>query len=626
MSEKAESDKKRKRDSTDDVPEIGVAESRVADYGVRNAPTLSSAETSSHTAPNGHQSHDEVKLDLAVIQSSSCYETLDGQSEIRLVRVLPGEVSATIECELDRVEMDEAHKHCYKALSYTWGSPSATRVITLDGEDFKVTQNLWSALHHLRSPEVVQSFWIDAICINQSNIHERNTQVKKMGTIYQRAEEVIAWLGCEDDNSSTAFTLMKTIVESDDASGSKHNVLEMNPFSARAWNGLIALSCREYWSRVWIIQEVLCATKLRIQCGYDQVPWSTLTDFRLKCASSSLSQSIKIRYSEFLRSPAVKIDEQCGSRASGHSLLTLLEASKSSRSSEPRDRVFALIGLAKDRFSLESAKNQLNIDYKKSTFELYDQIVRLHSANDRVHVCQLLRCLFLPPNTSSVKRIPGFIHRDVDKTPIDAIGHKIAIVEQISPPSTDAIGDWMAVRIDMSRDSINPMRKALSDVYTRKLASLDLVLSPKREMLVRDSETEYFHLTVQEENPSKEKKGGIQPLEGGSVSKFAQPRVFFTRNGYVGLAPYSTKAGDEIYQFEGSNVALIISQDWSSGSHIIVGRAFLIRPDQEENWQTSLARNRMEALEHSLFCPTSEQLIGDALAFSLRASSWELLT
>ena len=40
-------------------------------------------------------------------------------------------------------------------------------------------------------------FWIDAICIQQSDVSERNHQVRMMGLIYKRAAFVLAWLGMD---------------------------------------------------------------------------------------------------------------------------------------------------------------------------------------------------------------------------------------------------------------------------------------------------------------------------------------------------------------------------------------------------------------------------------------------
>lgn len=89
----------------------------------------------------------------------------------------------------------------YFALSYAWGSPEdGTSTIMLKGEWFQVRQNLHSALaaisHQVRSPvswpwDHYTHFWIDAICIDQNNVDERNHQVRLMADIYGRAHCVL---------------------------------------------------------------------------------------------------------------------------------------------------------------------------------------------------------------------------------------------------------------------------------------------------------------------------------------------------------------------------------------------------------------------------------------------------
>jgi hypothetical protein len=55
--------------------------------------------------------------------------------------------------------------------------------------------NLWDALHCLRKRANGRRYWIDAICINQADIPERNQQVRIMPHIYFRAHTVVVWLG-----------------------------------------------------------------------------------------------------------------------------------------------------------------------------------------------------------------------------------------------------------------------------------------------------------------------------------------------------------------------------------------------------------------------------------------------
>jgi hypothetical protein len=93
----------------------------------------------------------------------------------------------------------------YSALSYTWGDPTVTEEISVDGSPMQVTTNLKAGLKALRA-QAILAVWIDALCINQEDILEREQQVLRMQTIYSKAAEVIIWLGPKTDDSALAMS------------------------------------------------------------------------------------------------------------------------------------------------------------------------------------------------------------------------------------------------------------------------------------------------------------------------------------------------------------------------------------------------------------------------------------
>lgn len=95
----------------------------------------------------------------------------------------------------------------YKCLSYVWFNRTPVyRVgnlprLNLDDTEgakapiAKLQQNALTALLQLAKVDSILTMWIDAICINQDDSDERSSQVAMMDSIYQNAEEIIAWLG-----------------------------------------------------------------------------------------------------------------------------------------------------------------------------------------------------------------------------------------------------------------------------------------------------------------------------------------------------------------------------------------------------------------------------------------------
>ncbi|KIM98268.1 hypothetical protein OIDMADRAFT_69443, partial [Oidiodendron maius Zn] len=98
----------------------------------------------------------------------------------------------------------------YTALSYTWGDPTVTKEILVNGKPLQVTTNLESALRHLRQSDDAFVLWVDAVCINQKdNVEEKNSQIVQMGAIYRSAAVVLLWLGDGDPESDMTFHIYK---------------------------------------------------------------------------------------------------------------------------------------------------------------------------------------------------------------------------------------------------------------------------------------------------------------------------------------------------------------------------------------------------------------------------------
>lgn len=136
------------------------------------------------------------------------YQVLSSSRSIRLIRLLPQNASPSedIQLTLHHVSVDEELE--YAAISYAWGDLKRSERVICDEKSFAVGQNLLAAL---RSIQAVAKFdkhpclWIDAICIDQSNLEERSAQVQLMRTIFSRAERVYLWLGEETDDMNAAL-------------------------------------------------------------------------------------------------------------------------------------------------------------------------------------------------------------------------------------------------------------------------------------------------------------------------------------------------------------------------------------------------------------------------------------
>ncbi|KAL6354755.1 hypothetical protein LRP88_12100 [Fusarium phalaenopsidis] len=116
------------------------------------------------------------------------------QEQIRILHLEPGWGSAPISCTIHRISLASDPPPKYEALSYTWGDPKVTREIIVNGYLVNVTFNLYSALYRLRQPEEMRVLWVDALCINQTDVDERGQQVGLMGKIYSICDNTVIWI------------------------------------------------------------------------------------------------------------------------------------------------------------------------------------------------------------------------------------------------------------------------------------------------------------------------------------------------------------------------------------------------------------------------------------------------
>jgi hypothetical protein len=104
----------------------------------------------------------------------------------------------------------------YEALSYEWGDPNGKpQTILLNGQPFEIRDNLYQALQSMRPYIPGVPMWIDAICINQKDRHERNHQVRMMSVIYEEAARVRVWLGVCTVSDEEACVLIQKIARAD---------------------------------------------------------------------------------------------------------------------------------------------------------------------------------------------------------------------------------------------------------------------------------------------------------------------------------------------------------------------------------------------------------------------------
>ena len=210
------------------------------------------------------------------------YRALSKDSEIRLLELHKGRDDQPIRCSIKTVLLDDLPGK-YAALSYVWGSPENKHNILCDGKRLSVTANLYSALRRIRPLDYSLTLWIDAICINQLDVAERESQVRMMRRIYQQAQCVAVDLGEEAEGVELILPLLSKIITQLKQHGTDWKLPQIQfeefglpPAEAQDWKALVLLLCRPWFRRVWIIQEYALAQNLTIVYGNTVLPWEDL--------------------------------------------------------------------------------------------------------------------------------------------------------------------------------------------------------------------------------------------------------------------------------------------------------------------------------------------------------------
>lgn len=273
----------------------------------------------------------------------------------------------------------------YSAISYAWGDPTPRHPIIVDGHKRLVATNLWhflqrtntkrqglqdiKALRNERLTSLEQSLsqweqsqfgdhpsardlkkeiralqreawpegwlWIDALCIDQSDDRERTHQVGIMSKIFERAGQVISWLGPECDNSKLA---MDTI-----ASYAHKYAVKLPVVSPMELSEAICSLCeRPYWKRLWVFQELRHAKLIVLMCGEHSLSWDNFGNlWRVVVDIATKSEDASERLRQSLATRMITLR----TKPMDFSLWNLLKETRNLECVDRRDRVYALLSV-----------------------------------------------------------------------------------------------------------------------------------------------------------------------------------------------------------------------------------------------------------------------------------------
>ncbi|KAL5391291.1 hypothetical protein DPSP01_001169 [Paraphaeosphaeria sporulosa] len=353
--------------------------SRISDWAipVHTLPPLANqaSTVTPPTAERGPESFFE-RIHAPFHRQRYGYDKLPTQYSFRLVKVHIARPS--VQCEIETFNLISPPP--FKALSYCWGKGGQHSDIWCNDRLFKVSSNLKKGLQRLHKYGAwsrVEWFWIDQICINQNDFEERMHQVRLMRAIYQRAQNTLIWLGADDTSARGAISIIgdlyRIVLETQEKETaarvegrSLDNVQVTLPSeSDERWNSLSWFLDLPWFERCWIIQEVVVSPgDPTLLCGGFQLLWS-----RFQEAMAAL-----LRYHPKFRAERMKLMKgilDLSSKSELWELSSLLQSTRPFQATDPRDKIFALLGLAGESRTPEKWPKALMPDYSRSTQDVY---------------------------------------------------------------------------------------------------------------------------------------------------------------------------------------------------------------------------------------------------------------
>ena len=203
------------------------------------------------------------------------YKPIVSDTEIRLLRLFPGEGILCAEL----VHVDLQHNPVYETISYTWGNPEDEEDISINNVVTKIRPNLSAFLRRLRvsCPSTGRLLWVDGLCINQMDLSEKSNQVARMDKTFSKAKIVLSWVGEHADGSETLFKPYSR--------GSFSVLKPSRRAQLHRWATWLPFLDRPYWTRTWIVQELILAQRIVLYCGSDHM------DFDDSIADKMVSRS-----------------------------------------------------------------------------------------------------------------------------------------------------------------------------------------------------------------------------------------------------------------------------------------------------------------------------------------------
>lgn len=531
-----------------------------------------------------------------------------GQGEIRLVDF----DAQHGEPVLVHTRLDERPR--FWALSYCWGSENCLHRFELNGQVLLLTSSLYVVLEEFRRRAYRGKLWADAICIDEANMQERESQIPLMSSIYSQAEQVVIWLGpALRDWFPTAEGLEALESALSDVYAEMQSRAAINLEMSLAETmftplyAVMDMFCLPWFRRSWTVQEAVLASQLTLWYGANSLPWKTITTlgpvlqgFLSFIGVDSSLASLRTEWNTSI-SCLMLIHKLRAASTEGKVGSTVLLDNWRLNSTDPRDKIYAFYSLLEPTMQ-ECIPLQLSLTPRQVFVNTAKAFLKSNPPDFSVlgFVEQLSRDPNLPSwvpdfggvmsgplvrlgDANNMYRAGGF---EQSKTPLTSSGGDtdvlnligfslgtiechvssdldLAFVKSVSAEQyhtlTDLMKDWteQCRKLVVSRQGPEALPRLFRTSICDRPYAIRQDWQTRCPSLDRDSKHPHARLSF-------------------SLPYFMIGRSFFlTTEGHQGLGPRSIRAGDNILLFEGAPVAYVARPRSMGTTYQLVGECYV---------------------------------------------------
>ena len=575
------------------------------------------------------------------------YEPLVEDKAIRLMTLFPGQFHDDIIIDISTQILSESHQPVYEALSYVCGDPqkdfavfvkysnnrsshaspsveedlqflriaeeaSSTSTSSTISERWirescrrlPIGKNLDEALRYLRRVDEKRTLWVDAICIHQDNLEERGRQVRRMAQIYSLTSRVNIWLGLEENDSSYAIDIVCELGTMADDEGILQGPVKLQDievderntilYTTRSFFAIHRLVDREWFQRLWIRQEAYLGREAAIiLCGHASQSWLEFgTGLRAMTKNSwNIPMGWEPKYRHMFMASLIRVVEIVSIGDAGH-IEGLLTMAREANCFDPRDRVFAILGMAKpiDQDVADGVAPDYTMTFEDIFANLFEKITNRSKSLLLLIYCETARDSTYRPTWSPDWSTPrsGFLHEAeyadassaisawrIDRLRLRSEGYVAAIVRTSKSTMFSKTGgsleQWEAFRDHLGTlNSDDDLLNAYADVAMKGTYCENYVQPDYRNCCPLEA----AKLVVESVANGESFKGTYNSRNCDNFFKTALCNLagrawIMTDQGHIGFAPSSVQPGDSICVLLGCPTLMALTPRSDGGRRVL---------------------------------------------------------